>query len=464
MPENIRNAHATDFRFTIRGLMVLVVFAALGSMLVRYDLSRWHDGLLVVVVGWFLVGVGNQLCDLLRASGRAENSSWNVRGTIVIEFLRRVLLSVVLLGYLTWLVLRSPAVLTDEMTRRLLALTQLESRAFWPVWEMPETLFLLALMSGMLLRAPPREIIRGRPARILRDVILGVGSGVWLFYLYRDRLFIHELVQRNIRIVLSRLRFIDVSGDAHDVWVRDCAQSAITAAVAVVLAVVFTKILVRRWNGGRSRELLWILPLGLSLAVAGWEVSWAASTGLPNVEPYWFYYGEDVSLPAAVNLITGGIVLLLFVTETTLRLGQVQDSSADQIIQWRLRPRSYTHERQATLVLLAVTVAGWLITEIYWRGVENELVELRPTVWRTLQASLPRLMADSATVLKVACVLLAMHILWWQRNSSRPPADAPSAPILLPKFFVVWPSILATTVLSIAALLWLYYTVCLMPR
>ena len=286
MPENIRNARAPDFRFTLRGLMLLVVFAALGSALVRYDLSRWHDGFLVGVVGWFLVGIGSQLCDLLRAGWRAENSSWNVRGTIAIECLRRVLLSLVLMGYLAWIVFDSPAFPFETL---------------FPRWGTPETLFLLALMSGMLLHAPPRDIVRDGSARILRDVILGVGGGVWLFYLYRDRLFTHELVQRAIGGVLSGLRFIDVFGDAHDAWVRDCAQSAITAAVAVVLAVVFTKTLVRRWTGGRSRELLWILPLGLSLAVAGWEVSWAASTGLPNVEFYWFYFGEALALPTAVN-------------------------------------------------------------------------------------------------------------------------------------------------------------------
>lgn len=202
----------------------------------------------------------------------------------------------------------------------------------------------------------------------------------------------------------------------------------------------------------------------MSLAVVGWEVSWAASTGLPNVEFYWFYFGEALSLPATINLFAGGIVLLLFVTEATLRVGQVEDSHADQRIQWRLRPRSYTHERQATLVLLAVTVAGWLVTEIYWRGVENELVVLRPTAWRTLQASLPGLMTDSPTVLKVACLLLSMRVLWWQRNSLRPSANAPTAPIQILKFCVVWVVILATMVLTTAALLWLYYTVCLMPR
>ena len=457
MPENIRNASASDFRFTIRGLMLLVVFAALGSMLVRHDLSRWHDGLLVIVVGWFLVGVGNQLYDLLRACGRGENSSCKMRGTITVEFLRRVLLSVVLLAFLAWVVLRSPAVASDEILRRL----------SWLEWGMPESLFLLSLMSGMLLRFPPRDILRGDSARTLRDVILGVSGGVWLFFLYRDRLLIHKIVQPAIRGALSGLPFSGVSGplmsgDAHDAWVRDCARSAIIAAVALVAVIVFTKILVRRWNGCRSRELLWILPLGLSLGVAGWEVYWAVSTGLPNVE-FYFSHAEVESLPAAVNFFMGGIVLLLFVTETTLRVGQVEDSGADQRIHWRLRPRSYTHERQATLVLLALVIAGWLATEIIWRGVGNFLVELRPTAWRTLQASLPRLMLDSATVLKVACVLLAIHVLWWQRNSPLA-ADAPTAPLLLTKFCVVWTSILATTVLTIATLLWLYYTVCLMPR
>ena len=202
---------------------------------------------------------------------------------------------------------------------------------------------------------------------------------MWLFYLYRDRLFIHELVQRAIRGVLSFIRFIEVYGDAHDLWVRDCTQSAITATLAVVLAIVFTKTLVQRWKGGRSGELLWILPLGLSLAVAGWEVSWAASVGLPNVEFCWFYFEEELSF-AVLSIYSWGIVLLLFVTEATLRVGQVGDANADQRIQWRLRPRSYTHEReQATLVLLAVTIVGWLATEIIWRGVENSLVELKPT-------------------------------------------------------------------------------------
>lgn len=230
------DARNADFRFTLRGLMILVVFAAVGSTLVRNDLSRWHDGLLVIVVGWFLVGVGNQLWDLLRASGRAENSNWSVRGTIAIEFLRRVLLSLVLLGYLAWIVFGSPAFAYEFEFRR---------------WGIPDTLFLLAIISGMLLYAPKRENLRGGPVRILQDVILAVSGCVWLFYLYRDRLFIHEAVQRGTRGVLSRLRFIDVgmSGDAHDMWVRECVQSSITAAVAVVLAIVFTKTLVRRWKG-----------------------------------------------------------------------------------------------------------------------------------------------------------------------------------------------------------------------
>jgi len=226
------DARNLGFRFTLRGLMILIVFAALGSTLVRYDLSRWHDGFLVVVVGWFLVGIGNQLFDLLRAGCRAENSSWDVRGTIAIEFLRRTLLPLVLLGYLAWIVLHSPAIVTDEITRRL----------SWIEWGMPESLFLLALMSGILLRNPPRDIVSNRPARVLRDLLLGIGCGVWLFYLYRDRLFIHELVQRAIRGVLSRLRFIDVHGVAHDHWMRDCTQSAITAA----LAIIFTKTLVQQ--------------------------------------------------------------------------------------------------------------------------------------------------------------------------------------------------------------------------
>jgi hypothetical protein len=452
MPENIKSAPATDFRYTIRGLMFLVVFAALGSMLVRYDLSRWYDGLLVVVVCWVLVGIGSQLCDLLRVGCRAD-SSWNVRGTIVIEFLRRILLALVLLGYLAWIVLRSPGVASDEILRKL----------SWLEWGMPESLFLLALMSGMLLRGPPRDIVRSCSVRTLRNFFLGTCACVWMYYLYRDRLFSHELVQRALGGVLSRLRFIDVFGDAHDVWVRGCAQSAFTATVAATLAIVFAKILVWRWNGGRSKELFWILPLGLSLAVSGWEVGWAASTGLPNVDPCWSYFGEALSLSAAVDLFMGGILLLLFVTETTLRVGLVEDADADQKIQWRLRPQSYTHERQATLGLLAVTVAGWLVTEIYWRGVENGLIVLQPTAWRTLQASLPRLMLDSATVLKVACMLLAISVLRWQR-SSRPPADTPTAPLRLLKFCVVWTSILTITALTIATLLWLYYTVCLMPR
>jgi len=202
----------------------------------------------------------------------------------------------------------------------------------------------------------------------------------------------------------------------------------------------------------------------MSLAVAGWEISWATFVGLPNVAPCWFYFEEGLTWPVAINSFMGGIVLLLFVTETTLRVGQVQGSKAEQRIQWRLRPRSYAHERQATLVLLVVTIIGWLATEIIWRGVENYLVEIRPTAWRTVQATLPKLMLDSPTVLKVACVLLAMHVFWWQRGSSDPPADASTSPILLLKFCVVWMAILATAIESIAALLWLYYVVCLMPQ
>jgi hypothetical protein len=448
------DARNPDFRFTLRGLMILVVFAALGSTLVRYDLSRWHDGFLVVVVGWFLIGISNQLFDLLRAGYRAENSSWNARGTVAVEFLRRILLSLVLVGYLAWIVLRSPAIATDEINRRL----------SWIEWGMPESLFLLALMSGVLLRNPPRDIVTNRSLRIVRDLILGIGCGVWLFYLYRDRLFIHELVQRAIRGVLAKLRFINVHGDAHDLWMEDCTQSAITAALAAVLAIIFTKTLVLRWKGGRSRELLWIFPLALSLSVAGWEISWATFVGLPNVAPCWFYFEEALTWPAAINLSLGVIVLLLFVTETTLRAGQVHDSNAEQRIQWRLRPRSYTHERQATLVLLAVTIIGWLATEIIWRGVENFLVEIRPTAWRTVQASLPKLMLDSPTVLKVACVLLAIHVWWWQRRSSEPPADISTAPILLLKFCVVWVAILATAICAILSLLWLYYAIVLMPQ
>jgi hypothetical protein len=431
--------------------MLLVVFAALGSMLVRNDLSHWHDGLLVVVVGWFVLGIGNQIYDFLRASRRVENAGWNVRGTIGLEVLRRAMLSLVLVGYLAWIVLGSPDAPYDNTYHR---------------WAIPEALFLLAMMSGLLLSAPPRDIIRGRPVRLLRDVIFTGVCGAWQFYLYRDWLEIHQAVQQGIRGVLSKLRFIDVnmSGDAHDMYVRDCDHSAIIAATAVVLAIVFTKIMVRRWNGDQKREWLWILPLGLSLAVTGWEVSWAASTGLPNVEFYWFYFGEALSWPEAVILFKGGMVLLLFVTEATLRVGQVRVSDSDQGIQWRLRPRSYAHERPATLILLVVTVIGWLVSDLYWRGVENGLIEFRPSAWRTLQASLPRLMADSATVLKGACVLLAIHVLWWQWNSSPHAADAPTAPIRLLKFCLVWVAILATTVLTTAALLWLYYTVFLMPR
>ena len=78
------------------------------------------------------------------------NSSWKFRGTIVIEFLRRILLSVILLAYLAWIVLRSPAVASDDISRSI---------SPWFAWGMPETLFLLALMSGMLLRALPRDIV-----------------------------------------------------------------------------------------------------------------------------------------------------------------------------------------------------------------------------------------------------------------------------------------------------------------
>jgi|GEM_PF-5712562 len=440
-----------EFRFTLRGLMILVVFAALGSGLVRNDLSHWHDGLLVVVVGWFVLGIGNQIYDLLKASRRVENAGWNVRGTIGLELLRRAMLSLVLVGYLAWIVLGSPDAPYDNTYHR---------------WAIPEALFLLAMMSGLLLSAPPRDIIRGRPVRLLRDVIFTGVCGAWLFYLYRDWLEIHQAVQQGTRGVLSKLRFIDVnmSGDAHDMSVRDCDHSAIIAVTAVVLAIVFTKIMVCRWNGDQKREWLWILPLGLSLAVTGWEVTWAASTGLPNVEFYWFYCGEALSWPGAVTLFKGGIVLLLFLTEATLRVGQVRVSDSDQGIQWRLRPRSYAHERPATLILLVVTVIGWLVSDLYWRGVENGLIEFRPSAWRTLQASLPRLMADSATVLKLACVLLAIHVSWWQWSSSPHAAEAPTAPIRLLKFCVVWVAILATTVLTTAALLWLYYTVFLMPR
>ena len=249
-----------EFRFTLRGLMILIVFAALGSGLVRNDLSRWHDGLLVVVVGWFVLGIGNQIYDLLRASGRPENSRWNVRGTIGLELLRRAMLSLVLVGYLAWIVLGSPDAPYDNTYHR---------------WAIPEALFLLAMMSGLLLSAPPRDIIRGRPVRLLRDVIFTGVCGAWLFYLYRDWLEIHQAVQQGTRGVLSKLRFIDVnmSGDAHDMSVRDCDHSAIIAVTAVVLAIVFTKIMVCRWNGDQKREWLWILPLGLSLAVTGWEVS-----------------------------------------------------------------------------------------------------------------------------------------------------------------------------------------------
>lgn len=451
MPENINSAPATDFRYSIRGLMFLVVFAALGSLLVRFDLSRWHDGLVVVVVGWVLVGIGSQLGDLSRAGCRA---SWNVRGTMVIEFLRRILLAFVLLGYLVWLVLHAPGVVSEAILGKL----------SWVESGMVESLFLLALISAMLLRAPPRDFVRNWYVRALRDVLVGICACVWLYYLYRDRLFVYQLVQRALGGMLAKLPYTDVFGDAHDEWVSDCFQSAFTAAAAMILAVVFVNILMRRWNGGGSKELFWILPLSLSLAVAAWEVSWAAFTGLPNVDPCWSYFGEPLSLSVAVDSLTGGVLLLMFVTEATLRVGLVEDPDADQKIQWRLQSQTDTHERPATLALLVVTVAGWLATEIYWRGEENGLLELRPTVWRTLQATLPRLLLDSPTILKVACILLALSILSWQRNSLRPSADAGAAPLRLSKFCVVWTSILATTVHTTATLLWLYYTVCLMPR
>jgi hypothetical protein len=453
------NPRDGSFRFTLRGLMLLVVFAALGSLLVRYDVSRWHDGLIIVVVSWILVGVGNQLYDLLRALGRAENSSWNVRGTILIESVRRLILSLVLVAYLAWIVLHSPAVSNDEIRRKL----------SWIEWGMPESLFVLALISVMLLRAPPRNVIRAGPARIVRDVIIGAICCLWLFYLYQDRLLIHSLVQRAILGVLSRVKYLDqlcppITGSAHDVWVRACVQSAITGTLGVALAIVFSKTLIHRWKGRLSKELFWLLPLGLSLGVAAWEVVWAVTTGLPNVEFYYQYFQESLSVGGAINFGVGGILLLLVTTEATLRIGQVVNFESDQRIHWRLRPRSYTHERQATLALLLVGVVGWLLTDLLWRGENYALVTLQPTVWRTIQASFPLLMVDSGTILKVACALLAAHVLWWQGSSCRPATDAPVTPLLMLKFCVVWVTVLTTGVLFMATILWLYYTACVMPR
>lgn len=455
MPENIRNAPATDFRFTIRGLMLLVVFVALGAMVVRQDLSRWHNGLLVVAVCWILLGIVNQVRDLTNSWRLPGNSSWSARGTLLIAIARRTLVALVLMGYLLWLGFHPPSMHSEWYTRQM----------SWLGWGMADCVFVLAIMSAMLFRSPSRDFIRSRWLRISRDVLIGIVGCVWLFYLYRNRLFIHELVQRAIRGWLSGLPFAGISGslmsgNAHDQWVRASLASAMIAGIAIVATFVCMNRLIAGWSRNGRSQLSWLVLLGASLGIAAWEIVWAATSGLPSVE---FYFGEAIERPAAINLFTGGIILLLFTTEATLRLGQVEDQATGREIQWQFRPEAYHHERQAALALLVVAITGGMVTDILWRGEEYGIVEFGPTWWQTVRSSVPLLMLDSATILKVACVLLAVHVFWWQRSSTQL-AEEPMPLIVFPKFCVLWLSILGTTVLTIATLLWLYYTVCLMPR
>lgn len=452
MRETTADSRATLLRFTLRGLLLLVVFAALGSLLVRDDLERWHRGLIVVATGWLLSGIGNQVVDLLRAVCRRENASWTARGTIAVELVRRVVLAVVLGAYLAWLVLHSPQILTDDLRRRL----------SWVEWGMPDCLFLLAVMAVLLLAAPQRDILRRRFARGVRNCLLGICGAVWLYYVYRERLMVHALVQRAISGVIAGLRYTDLlgpsmSGAEHDEWVFACGWSAFIATVTLVLAVVFARLLIRRWDGSWSRGIAWTVPLALSLGICGWEIYWASSIGFPSVE---YYYGTAQELPAGINLLQGGAILLIFATEATLRLGQVHEPQG--CVLWRLRPDSYFHERPMMVIFLLVTLLSWLVNELFWEGLDRGLVEIRPTIWRTFAVSSSLMIMDSSFLLKIACVLLSGHVLYCRATKGAPPLE--SAPLRLMKFGLVWSSALVLTGLSVATPLWLYYTACLMPR
>ncbi|HZN36008.1 MAG TPA: hypothetical protein VFB80_19395, partial [Pirellulaceae bacterium] len=266
-----------SIRFTLGELFLLLAGLALGLAYARVDGSdRWHDFLLAIFGGCFVVG-------LVQKSWR----TWSLRrGDSTISFIDAIWpLAVAVLMVFT-------GVMQAAARHNWWAFQDFNGDTFWGTGDLTDTAFYLAVICGyfQLRETVPAQGWRRWMALLLNATALLLGA-YWLLVLLEEGMLLIALVHTAIQGVELAMptRWAGkpfYPANLHTELTRQFVARAYWTAALLAGAVVANIALARTWSRGWSQRVLWSVVCTLLLIVA-WRLDWwCVRVGFPTLSPF----------------------------------------------------------------------------------------------------------------------------------------------------------------------------------
>ena len=423
-------------QFSLRGLMIFVFGVAVGLSAMTSTRADWSYAVLAAATTWIVLGLINQVHDLWRAFGGRSDLSNDQRWGWRFAVLWRLAVAGLLIGY---------CVVRYLLARKIISLPEREHDMFDTGARLREALFYLSLV--VVLCSVPR--LRRTPRRSRWSLLLGALGGaaaaclcvvVWI-----ERTCICFLVHVAIKGIamvqplwLSR-EVLKVYGDARS---EAFFRLSLLAVIFLLASLALIRQLARQWPRGPRRRLIWTGLLLPSLAVTISYPIWVYTRGLERVAPR---MAEALQMGPLHRWIFALPVLIVLVTAATWRIvGNPGDPVCDPKLNWRVRQRSYYHERLAVIMVLAVAL-------VMFFGERYAAIAQPGTPFSVWQETVWPLFGEYLC-LQAAVLLLAVQgtLSGWFRPVDPQPAGPPELPPA--RFCAVWCALFVTAIFGIPAI------------
>lgn len=335
-------------RFTLSGMMVFTLGAAIGAAVWRTPRASWDDGVMAAVAVWMMLGLANQARDLWRCLGgpgqlsRAERCGWQYS--------------------IAWRVLVIAGT-GANLVFRLIAPEDYSAKWYWGLLELdlvgdrPYRLLATVLIIVALASVPAAHVRRQRKQWFVVPVLGALAFAVWAMLVAYDAGWIPSLVHCvtwGIRMA-SHAHAFDVSFVR---WRSEFVHWSLWAAPLALLNLAIVRQVARSWAPSSWSWRVWMVAALGGLAAVWWYVAWTAVVALPRFDPD---AHEAMFTYSALYFVLAGALIGIVVTVACYRWTTSDNSSnastsnASAGCRWRLRPAAYYHELAglAAMVLLA---------------------------------------------------------------------------------------------------------------
>jgi hypothetical protein len=457
------------WQFSLSGMLLITLSVAIGADVVRCNILSWtgfsvpgkedikvglSGGLIVAIVFWMILGVINQIRDLLAAliSHRVftKEQRWGARFEIFWRLAVTTLLAVYV--FLPSIIDRGRITLSDwDSTDWLLNMGEIR--------EFSVILLFLAVVGSI------PYVRREQRTSILRFCLLLVAYILAIVFCLVTWMS-HTLVLHFTHIVTlgidqaQPIKFDAINPRYYNFYASLFFWWSLISIAFVFVNWLILKHLARQWSAGLKRRLLWSVLLITGIAFASVFVIWININGLCMFSPFlvkaeshrpYFYW-----IAAALIIIIVATLLTYRMTADYNLLAIAHQAS------WRQNPNKYYHEKWWLLLLLVVAIV-WFHGHIFF-SLNNTFIPATKSYYRTI-IFWPYLLdswLSRSGYLWISLILLIIHRAFTRRNDLKhPQAEIPQ--INPAQFVTVWIATTAFVISGALVLVWMSFALWFNP-